>query len=282
MMFVKNAPDGKYVNGTRGVVDSFDKNEGFPVVQAFNGDMILAEPEEWKLEENGTVRATLTQVPLRLAWAITIHKSQGMTLDTAEIDLSDAFEPGMGYVALSRVRTLSGLKLLGLNDVALSVNPKVLLHDAKFREWSSAVSKVLQEFPDEEKQKNHEEVLFERFEGFRDKEIVKKMRKEKVKRHGKKIPTQLITAEFLEKKMSLAEIASERGLTLGTVISHAEKLSGAGKLPDITYLKADIKDFDKILAEWKKSKDGKLTPIFKKFKGKIPFETLRLVRLFVD
>ena len=90
------------------------------------------------MEENGRVKASITQYPLRLAWAITIHKSQGMSLDSAEIDLSKTFAYGMGYVALSRVRTLSGVRLVGFKDDALSVDPKVLLVDQKMQDDSNA------------------------------------------------------------------------------------------------------------------------------------------------
>ncbi|OGZ11654.1 MAG: hypothetical protein A3D67_00480 [Candidatus Lloydbacteria bacterium RIFCSPHIGHO2_02_FULL_51_22] len=279
VMFVKNAIDGSYVNGTRGVVDAFTKEGGWPVVRTFQGKKITAHPEEWRLEDGGTVRASLTQVPLRLAWAITIHKSQGMTLDTAEVDLSDAFEPGMGYVALSRVRTLSGLKLMGLNETALSVHPKILAHDKKFRAWSDAVRAALAKAGDKEKKNLQEEVLFTRFKGSRDKELVQKIRTDKEKK--KKRATHLITAEFLEKKMPLAAIATERGLTEGTLLGHMEKLKGAHALPDVAYLKKDIRDFEKIFAAFQKSSDGTLTPIFEKFGGAHSFDTLKLVRLFV-
>ena len=82
------------------------------------------------------MRARLVQVPLRLAWAITIHKSQGMSLDAAEVDLSKSFTPGMGYVALSRVRSLAGLSLLGLNDVALDLEHRVCEFDKDLQEAS--------------------------------------------------------------------------------------------------------------------------------------------------
>lgn len=81
--------------------------------------------------------AKIYQIPLRLAWAITIHKSQGMSLDAAEIDLSKSFVPGMGYVALSRVHSLSGMKLVGLNEMSLQVNPEVLEMDKLFQEQSN-------------------------------------------------------------------------------------------------------------------------------------------------
>ncbi|MDO8515244.1 MAG: hypothetical protein Q7S14_01970 [bacterium] len=61
------------------------------------GQEIIAKPESWTIENDEEVIAEISQVPLRLAWAITIHKSQGMTLDAAEIDLSKSFAYGMAY-----------------------------------------------------------------------------------------------------------------------------------------------------------------------------------------
>ena len=138
VMFTKNKYELGYVNGTRGFVAGFASN-GEPIVEIYsNNKRVIVGAEDWSVEENGRVKASITQYPLRLAWAITIHKSQGMSLDSAEIDLSKTFAYGMGYVALSRVRTLSGVRLVGFKDDALSVDPKVLLVDQKMQDDSNA------------------------------------------------------------------------------------------------------------------------------------------------
>ncbi len=163
VMFIKNDQYGEFVNGTRGVVTGFDKSTTWPIVKTFDGKSIVAYPEEWKFEDGGKVQAVISQIPLRLAWAITIHKSQGMTLDAVEIDLGDAFEPGMGYVALSRVRKLSGLKLMNLNDMALRVHPYILEHDETFRQHSHANVKYLQKLSEDDMTRMHQEALKTRF-----------------------------------------------------------------------------------------------------------------------
>lgn len=143
VMFVKNNFDAGYVNGTIGTVVDFDE-EQFPIVELLSGEEIPVQPATWVVEdEEGKAIASITQLPLRLAWAITIHKSQGMTLDAAEVDLSKSFEYGMGYVALSRVTALENLNLLGLNRMALAVDPAVQDIDEKFREQSLTVEEKI-------------------------------------------------------------------------------------------------------------------------------------------
>ncbi|PIZ61625.1 helicase [Candidatus Saccharibacteria bacterium CG_4_10_14_0_2_um_filter_52_9] len=134
VMFVANNFGEGYVNGSRGRVIDFEYD--VPVVQLINGRKIRVEPNTWSLSEDGKIRAEITQLPLRLAWAITIHKSQGMSLDSAEIDLSRAFTPGMGYVALSRVRSLDGLYLKGLNSMAFVMHPQIHEFDEELRRES--------------------------------------------------------------------------------------------------------------------------------------------------
>ncbi len=131
VMFVKNNYEVGYVNGTLGEVINFDK-DGFPVVRTFDGAEIVVTRASWEVKEEEKELAAIAQLPLRLAWAITVHKSQGMSLDAAEVDLSRSFIPGMGYVALSRVRSLQGLKLMGMNQMALQVNQEVAEMDREF------------------------------------------------------------------------------------------------------------------------------------------------------
>lgn len=138
VMFTRNNFDEGYVNGTIGTVVRFT-NDGFPVIETKDGHEFSPRRAEWSIEENGTVRASVRQLPLRLAWAITVHKSQGMSLDAASVDLSNAFEYGQGYVAISRVRSLAGLHLRGINERAFAMHPKVVEQDAIFRELSDTV-----------------------------------------------------------------------------------------------------------------------------------------------
>jgi len=98
--------------------------------------MELVGPAAWHIAEEGKIKAEISQYPLRLAWAITIHKSQGMSLDAARVDLRQSFEPGMGYVALSRVRSSAGLSLAGFNEISLQVNGEVFEFDKDLKRRS--------------------------------------------------------------------------------------------------------------------------------------------------
>lgn len=136
VMCIKNSLEKKYVNGSLGIVEGFEKHTNFPIVRLTNEKLITIKPDTWELIDGDKRRASISQLPLRLAWAITVHKSQGMTLDAARIDLSRAFVEGMGYVALSRVRSLEHLALDGLNGMALRVSPLAKQIDAELRERS--------------------------------------------------------------------------------------------------------------------------------------------------
>jgi hypothetical protein len=156
VMCTKNNQKEHFVNGTLGTVVGFDELNGYPIIKNRNGRNIVIEPMDWVVEENGKIRAQITQVPLRLAWAMTVHKSQGMSMDAAVMDLSQVFEYGQGYVALSRVRRLSGLYLLGLNEHALKVHPEILKKDIEFKKKSGEAEKVFGSLSADELKKMHE------------------------------------------------------------------------------------------------------------------------------
>lgn len=154
VMFVANNFAEGFVNGSRGVVAGFSGDK--PIVELMNGRTIYVEPHTWSVNEDGKIKAEVSQLPLRLAWAITIHKSQGMSLDAAEVDLSKAFTPGMGYVALSRVRSLDGLYLQGVNRVAFTMHPEIYSFDEMLRKVSAEIAAQTNDI-DEEQLTNHGE-----------------------------------------------------------------------------------------------------------------------------
>jgi len=134
VMAVKNSPERKYVNGSIGVVVDFEPYTEYPLIEFHSGKTVSMVPDTWELRDGDKKRASITQIPLRLAWAITVHKSQGMTLDAARIDLRRAFVEGMGYVALSRVKNLNNLYLTGINQMALRVSEDAQTIDVILRQ----------------------------------------------------------------------------------------------------------------------------------------------------
>jgi ATP-dependent DNA helicase PIF1 len=141
VMAVKNSLERKYVNGSLGTVIDFEPGTEYPVVEFKNGKTVTMSPDTWELRDGDKKRASISQIPLRLAWAITVHKSQGMTLDAARIDLRKAFVEGMGYVALSRVKNLNNLYLAGINQMALKVSEDAQNIDVNLRDHAARDAK---------------------------------------------------------------------------------------------------------------------------------------------
>jgi ATP-dependent DNA helicase PIF1 len=277
VMFTKNSPQGKFVNGTLGTIVGWGA-DSMPVVETKSGLRINTEPMEWQLEEQGKVRAQISQIPLRLAYAMTVHKSQGMSMDAAVIDLSKAFEYGQGYVALSRVRRLSGVYLTGLNQRALEVHPEILEKDKDFRAASDAARDAFATMPALEAvtmQKKFVKAMGGAwFEGNAPK-------KAKGKSATVSLPGRLAeTLQAARDGKSLKEVAKARGLAISTIVTHLEELSEIGKLSRVDFAHLIPPGaLDEIHEALASAEDDKLSPIFHALHGRHSFETIRLTRL---
>ncbi|XP_031137085.1 ATP-dependent DNA helicase PIF1 [Sander lucioperca] len=135
VMLTKNQDVSRgLVNGARGVVVAFESGKnGLPHVRFLCGVTEVLKPERWVFKSGGGVHLSRQQLPLKLAWAISIHKSQGMTLDCVEISLARVFESGQAYVALSRARSLQGLRVMDFDPRVVRADPDVLVFYKKLR-----------------------------------------------------------------------------------------------------------------------------------------------------
>lgn len=128
VMLIKNMDvAGGLVNGSRGYVAGFEAGSRAPMVRFMNGLEVPIRYEQWSFRLNAAgASVTRRQLPLQLAWAMSIHKSQGMTLDCVEISLSRVFEFGQAYVALSRAKSLASIKLVDFDANSIRANEVVV------------------------------------------------------------------------------------------------------------------------------------------------------------
>lgn len=289
VMFVKNNYDKGYMNGSLGEVIKFNEEE-WPIVKLNTGQTIIAEPEKWSMEdEKGKTLASFTQIPLRLAWAITVHKSQGMTLDAAEIDLSKTFEKGQGYVALSRLKSLKGLHLSDFNQTALEVDTLVQKADKRFQALSNELAATLK--PDILQK---EAIRFiKKCGGLTDPEQIKKHKNKQKEKKQPKRPTHEITKDYVEKNLSIDEIAVSRGVTNGTIIGHIIKLNTlypdlniAAYKPDLKKLEMLKEAYDQVVFQKDKEhfhEDGspKSKALYDQLNGKLDYNDIKLGMIFL-
>lgn len=119
------------VNGARGVVIKFD--DDIPVVKFLTGEIYTAKNEKWTIKNASGSIIYRKQIPLKLAWAFSIHKSQGLTLDCVEMSLAKVFDAGQAYVALSRAQSLESLRVLDFSSQQVWANSSVLQFYQNFR-----------------------------------------------------------------------------------------------------------------------------------------------------
>ena len=285
VMFVKNNHEKGYLNGTLGNVIRYNE-DGLPVVKLLNGYELTAEYEDWRIEdESGKMLVSFQQIPLRLAWAITVHKSQGMTLDVAEMDLSKTFEKGQGYVALSRVKSLSGLNLTAYNSIALEVDGLALKADKRFQELSHGVENYFEQVTLEKQALD----FIKKSGGITNlDEIAENKKNLKKGNKTKKKSTYLVTKQLIDKGYSLKEIAKERELTIGTISTHLIRISDLYPTTDISRFKPDKKIITKvrnarnaILKANPKEKTISLKPIFAALNGELDYGEIKLALVYL-
>jgi ATP-dependent exoDNAse (exonuclease V) alpha subunit len=280
VMFVKNNNEKGYVNGSLGNVIGFN-DKGFPSVKLLTGKTITTEKEEWSInDDSGKTLATYNQIPLRLAWAITVHKCQGMTLDSAEIDLSKTFERGQGYVALSRLKNIENLKLIGLNEMALKVDSLAAKADIRFQELSAKI--------DAELTLDELELLATAFirdnGGLLDKKEIQKNKKKLKEKTTKKDTTYATTLAYLKQKKSLERIAEERGLSAGTIAGHLIKICKDYPKEDLSFYKPKLGIMRKVKKAYDKQPKGKpisLKAIYEELESKIDYDDIKLAIAFI-
>lgn len=282
-----------------------------PVVRLNSGREVVAEPEEWIIEdEHGEVLASYEQVPLCLAWAITIHKSQGMTLEAAEIDLSRTFELGQGYVALSRLKSLAGLQLLGMNEMSLQLDPLARGADKRFLVLSEEADANYAMLDEKSMKQEHDNFIL-KSGGTLSKSVIeayaslqKKRRDQQLKQQNKKQKlgnqladksesTLLATRLLLEESLSIAEIAESRGLAQSTIMRHISDLKCQDPSLACDHLRPDDAVMTAVGNAYVAIKvannpndfadDGniKIKPIYEHLKQSLDYNTIRLALIFI-
>ena len=286
VMFIKNDPERRFINGTLGEVKSIDKNS-IAVRLAESGTVIDVEPMEWQNiryqfdEESKEISSKqigrFKQYPLKAAWAITVHKSQGLTFDKAIIDVHAAFSPGQAYVALSRCRTLDGLVL------SSPVSASVFMRDKAVDAYMNYISRPVEElafsscyeyFEYEKKAEPEEVAPMKKVKV--NKEKPKKEKKEELRDDtGKKLNTFEYSYWRYNQGNTVNQIAEKRGLNQSTIEGHLARYVASGDIDVHEFVDGDtLKKVEAYCMEHPEEKA--LKPIFEHFDAKIPYGVLRM------
>lgn len=286
VMFIKNDPERRFINGTLGEVKSIDKNS-IAVRLTESGTVIDVEPMEWQNiryqfdEESKEISSKqigrFKQYPLKAAWAITVHKSQGLTFDKAIIDVHAAFSPGQAYVALSRCRTLDGLVL------SSPVPASVFMRDNAVDAYMNYISRPVEELAfsscyeyfEYEKKPESEEVAPVKKVKVNQEKPKKEKKEELCDDTGKKLNTFECSYRLYNQGDTVEQIAEKRGLNQSTIEGHLARYVASGDIDVHEFVDTDT--LQKVEAYCMEHPEEKaLKQIFEHFDAKIPYGVLRM------
>ena len=250
VMLLKNIDiENGLVNGSRGIITEFVCD--IPKVMFLNGIETIIDIATWDIMDGNTTIMTIEQIPLKVAYAISIHKSQGCSLDCVEIDLGSIFECGQAYVALSRVKSLKGLSILKVNF------DKIRAHPIAVEYYNSLLE---------------EETVVEVGE-----ELTMIINiKEKSTTVEKKLPSHMISCQMFKQGLSIDVIADKRNCIKKTILSHLCKGVSEGVDIDLSSFVTDQVRSRVIKAYNQCDKPKKMKPIFEFLDGFVSYDEIRI------
>lgn len=244
-----------YVNGSLGYIQEITDDS--LEIKLFSGEEIEVGKEKFSyLDGDGNEVIAAWNFPVTLAWATTIHKAQGASLDRMIVDLYALWEPGQAYVALSRVRSGSGLLIERWSPASILAEPLV----TQF--YNTLADKAQKYVP-------------------RPLYVPPRMKQEKpnVQRYGATRQERAQTiVRLIKEKVSLENIAKQCGVKPERIVLYIEKLLAGGATFDLQYFASNISDRQKIDDAFEDCGHDLLKPVFDALGGKIPYDTLRLAR----
>ncbi len=265
VMMRKNDMSGEhlYVNGSLGHVKGF--GDDTLQIRLLTGEDLEIEKMKFScLDGDGREIMAAWNFPVTLAWATTIHKAQGASLDRLTVDLSALWEPGQAYVALSRVRSAEGLSIERWRPECIKAEPLVTsLYDSLAEASKSYVPRPFFTLPDPEVNQDASEETTAR---------------DATLQKGKRALRASLIKKHLEKQSSLEHMAEACGVKLDRVLLYIEKFIEEGIPVRLSYLLEGIPEVSRIRTAFEELGTERLKPVYEQLEEQVPFTTLRLVR----
>lgn len=260
VMMRKNDDAMRYVNGSLGIVRRI--GDDVIMIRLLSGEEITVVPEKFSyLDGDGKETVAAWNFPVMLAWATTIHKAQGASLDRMIVDLGRLWEPGQAYVAMSRVRSGAGLMIERWQPSSITAEPLVTaFYNALADRAKKYVPRALFTVQYNASGESERESRMTRAPRTARRSTVKTIR------------------SMLAAKESLDAIAAACGIQTGTVLQWIEKIIALGAPVDLRYLLENIQEAENIRTAFQSLGMERLRPVFDHFEEAVPYDSLRLVR----